>query len=63
MESDSTLGVVGSFGHGEDEVRNSCGTRSVKTKASVGNATLCNVKGVGRDWGAKMKEICDEGGL
>ena len=29
----------------------------------MGNTTLCDVEGVGRDWGFVMKEICDEGGL
>ena len=63
MKSDSICGVVGSFGHGEDEVRDSSSTRSVEAEATVGNTTLCDVEGMGRDWGTEMKELCDEGGL
>ena len=63
VESDSICGIVGSFGHGEDEVGDSCSTRSVEAEAAVGNTTLCDVEGMGRDWGAEMKELCDEGGL
>ena len=60
VESDSICGVVGSFGHGEDEVRDSSSTWSVEAKATVGNTTLCDVEGMGRDWGGEMKELGDE---
>ena len=63
VESDSISGVGGSFGHGEDEVGDSCSTRSVEAEATVGNTTLCDVEGMGRDWGAEMKKLGDEGGL
>ena len=56
VESDSICGIVGSFGHGEDEVGDSCSTRSVEAEAAVGNTTLCDVEGMGKDWGAEMKE-------
>ena len=57
FDSSGYIEVV-DFGHCEDEVGDSSGTRSVKAEATLGT----QVDGMlGQDWGAEVEELCNEG--